>query len=115
MNKNLIAQFIASVNVNELPTSAFRLNELDEFEIREVVEQSIAFKHDEHTIYAIPGLKNGKYVIDCYVMKEDMLLKSDYTLSWKKLSDILEEKAWNGNWVRPSRVEKVMKYIDWSN
>ena len=115
MNKKLIAQFIASVNVSELPTSAFDLNELDENEVREIVEQSIIHEHNKQTIYIIPGFKEGKYVLNCYIMDNDSLTASDYIPTWEEMSDILEEKKWKGDWVRESRVEKAMKYIDWND
>ena len=114
MNKKLIAQFIASVNVSELPTSAFKSNELGEHEIREVIEQSVAYKYNGKTIYIIPNIKYGKYVLDGYIMENGELKPSNYIPSWKELSDILEEQKWNGDWVRISRIEKAMKYIDWN-
>ena len=115
MNKKLIAQFIASVNVSELPTSAFNLNELEEHEIREIIEQSIAYEHNGQIVYIIPNIKYGKYVLDSYIMENGELTVSNYIPSWKELSAILEEQKWNGDWVRESRVEKAMRYIDWSN
>ena len=115
MNKTLVAQFVASVNVSELPTSAFNLNELDDNEIGEILEQSLRCEHNSQIIYVIPGFKNGKYKLDCYIINDKKLMRADYTPSWEELSDILEAQKWNGDWVRKSRVEKIMKYIDWNN
>ena len=48
-------------------------------------------------------------------MENNRLVAVNYVPSWQELSDTLEEQEWNGNWVRESNVEKVMKYIDWNN
>ena len=117
VNKKLVAQFIASVDISTLPTADLALDELDEFEINEIIEQSVTFEYVNQNIYVIPSFNfnEGKYSLDCYKMENNRLVAVNYIPSWQELSDTLEKQEWNGDWVSDSDVEKVMKYIDWNN
>lgn len=113
MNKKLVAQFMASVNVGELPTVGFALEDLDCFEIDEILDQSVEFEHNGQKMFIIPSfVRKGVWTVDCYVFNDKgKLLKSSYSPTLEELSDILEKSDWNGNWVSKSDIEKAMKYI----
>lgn len=113
MNKKLVAQFMASVEVRTLPTSDFALNELDPFEIDEILDQSVEFQHDGVTMYVIPSfVMNNVWTVSCYVLTDKgYLINSSYTPTLEELSDILEKSGWFGDWISKRDVEQAMKYI----
>ena len=113
MNKKLVAQFLASVDSYTLPTNDYELDELDEFEVQEIIEQSVKFEHNGNTLYVIPGVTfvNGVQTIDCYELRGYKLIESDYVPTYSELSDILEEQGWTGDWVDSNDVTEAMKHI----
>ena len=117
MNKKLVAQFLASVDSYTLPTNDYELDELDEFEVQEIIEQSVKFEHNGKTLYVIPGVTfvNGVQTIDCYELRGYKLIESDYVPTYSELSDILEEQGWTGDWVDRERLEEVTKIMTGGN
>ena len=113
MNKKLVAQFMASVDLYTLPTNSFDLADLDSFEIDEIIEQSVEFEHDGQKMFVIPSfVRKGTWTVNCYVLNDKgKLIKSHYTPSLEELSDILEKSNWNGNWISKRDVEEAMKYL----
>ena len=113
MNRKLVAQFLASVDPYTLPTNDLELSELDEWEIQEIIDQSVKFEHAGHTLYVLPSasFRGGVQTLDCYKLNNGKLLKSDYTPTYFELSDILEKQGWNGDWVPIENVKEAMKYI----
>ena len=112
MNRKLVAQFLASVDPYTLPTSTFKLEELDEWEIQEIIEQSVEFEHAGHTLYVIPGMfTGGTQTIDCYEFKDNKLVKVNYYPTYSELSDILDRQGWRGDWVPSKDVKKALERI----
>lgn len=113
MNKKLIAQFLASVDPYTLPTNDIKLDDLDEWELQEIIEQSVEFEYEGNTLYVIPGTSfiEGVQTLDCYKLKNGKLMKSHYIPTYSELSDILEKQGWNGDWVLPNDVKEAMKRI----
>lgn len=110
MNKKLVAQFMASVEVLALPSVVLDLDEMDELEMDEMIEQAVEFDFYGKTMYILPSPRhvNGIQQVDCYVLKGRRLDVSPYQPTLEEVSDILERQRWNGNWVDPKRVAKAM-------
>ena len=118
MNRKLVARFLASVDPKSLPSATTPLEDLDTFEVQEILEQSITGDYGPQRVFlcVVPGpIKNGLYTMRVYEFdKETWKLKpSNYTLeSFTVLSKILEKIQWDGaQWVSKERIEEALKHI----